>query len=153
MSIEIIEDWPPNIEKIRAVLPVTRRNIFAYDGVIYSPGGPELPPWLIAHEEVHFDQQWGMSMSADENGEPMNCVDVWWDLFLKNPKFRLMQEMPAHQVEWLVWNQSGNRSRNQRRVTLKHMAGRLASPMYGNIISVKDAKREISRGAAGIMAA
>lgn len=131
---EIVEDWPPNIDEIRGYLPVTRRNIFAYDGVIYSPGSGELPVELIAHERVHFKQQ------SDFDGG----VVAWWRLFLADPKFRLMMEIPAHRVEWQVWLESGMRSRNQRRVRLKHMAGRLAGAMYGRIISVKDAKREIS---------
>ncbi len=54
---EIVNDWPTNIAAIRAVLPVTRGNIFAYGGKIYSPGSKTLAPELIAHEQVHFRQQ------------------------------------------------------------------------------------------------
>jgi len=29
-DVVVVNDWPPNIEDIRAVLPVSERNIFAY---------------------------------------------------------------------------------------------------------------------------
>lgn len=57
MSADVVAGWPPNIEEIRAVLPVSERNIFAYGHTIYNPGGEKLPLELIAHEEVHFQQQ------------------------------------------------------------------------------------------------
>lgn len=126
----IVHDWPPNIAKIRAVLPVTECNIFAYGGKIYSPGAATLPPWLIAHEQVHFNQQgWWPAQ--------------WWRKFLKSPEFRLLQEIPAHQVEYRAFCALCH-DRNKQSVYLGAMAKRLAAPMYGSMISVSDARRRIA---------
>lgn len=127
---EIVNTWPPNIDAIRAVLPVTRDNIFAYDGKIYSPVAYILEPTLIAHERVHFAQQESIG------------VDAWWDRFLKSKKFRLSQEIPAHQAEWRAFL-SLNPGRKQRRAHLKMMAKRLSAPMYGRLISTSEAKKVI----------
>ena len=127
---EIVNDWPPNIRAIRAVLPVTQSNIFAYGGKIYSPGAARLDSALIEHEKVHFAQQ---------GPDP----EAWWERFLKDKKFRLSQEIPAHRAEWAEFLRS-NPSRNARRVRLKGMAKRLSAPMYGRIISTGQAKKAIS---------
>ena len=130
---EIVKGWPPNIDAIRKVLPVTRRNIFAYGGVIYAPGGKDLSPALIAHEKVHFRQQ-----AAHPGG-----VEGWWAQFLTDVEFRLDQELEAHRVEYQTAI-SLDSSRHNRRKSLKLIAGRLAKPMYGGIISAAEAKRRIA---------
>jgi hypothetical protein len=128
---DIIAGWPPNIAMIRAVLPVSPRNIFAYDGKIYAPEGGPLPPELIAHEQVHFRQQG-------------NDVAGWWDRFLTDPEFRLDQEMEAHRIEWQVFLAS-KPSRRERRFRLKQMGKRLSAPMYGRIITANQAMKAISK--------
>ena len=133
---EVVQDWPPNIADIRAVLPVTRRNIFAYDHVIYSPSGTDLPPELHAHEAVHFAQQ-----DAHPGG-----VEGWWADFLASPKFRLEQEIPAHRAEYRHLLENAT-TRQQRRYVarraLKDLAARLSAPMYGGIITRQQAMKEI----------
>lgn len=126
---EIVNGWPPNISAIRAVLPVSRDNIFAYGGKIYAPGAYKIEPALIAHEQVHFVQQ------GDD-------IDGWWDRFLKDKKFRLSQEIPAHQAEWRHFL-TQNHGRKARRARLKQMAKRLSAPMYGRMISMAEAKKVI----------
>lgn len=128
---EIVNAWPPNIHAIRAVLPVTRDNIFAYGGKIYSPGSWRLDPALIAHEQVHFLQQ-------AEIG-----VEAWWEMFLGSKKFRLEQEIPAHRAEWQYFLTQGP-GRKHRRVRLKQMAKRLSAPMYGRLLSTAAAKKAIA---------
>ena len=132
-KVEIVDDWPPNIEDIRAVLPVSDRNIFAYDGKIYNPGGGEITKELVAHEKVHFAQQGKLS-------------DLWWEKFLEDPAFRLAQEMPAHRAEYVEYCRT-NFDRNRRVVFLRILGKRLADPMYGGIIGVKEAMRKISNRA------
>ena len=130
---EVIQDWPPHIDQVRFWLPaVTENNIFAYDRKIYSPSGTRLPPWLIEHEKVHFYQQEAFGSNED-----------WWDKFLMEPSFRLTMEIPAHKMEWRVWLATRQRSRNERRVTLKAICKRLSSPMYGGIITAAKAKKAI----------
>lgn len=127
---EIVEDWPPNIDAIRAVLPVTENNIFAYNGKIYSPSGGPLSRELIAHEKVHFAQQGKL-------------YDLWWENFLDDPEFRLAQELPAHKAEYTEFCR-WNKDRNKQMWYLRLLGKRLAAPMYGGLIGVKEAMRKIS---------
>ena len=121
---------PPNIEAIRAVLPLTGREIFAYDGIIYNPGACHIGPELVAHEEVHFRQQGKRSKR-------------WWKRFLKSPEFRLKQELEAHREEYRVFR-TMNRDRNTRVRFLHQIARRLAGPMYGGIMTAAQAAKEIA---------
>jgi hypothetical protein len=84
---------------------------------------------LIAHERVHFQQQ----------GE---LVDFWWSQFLADPEFRLAQELPAHRAEYTEFCRNC-KDRNKQVVYLHLLAKRLADPMYGGIIGVKEAIKAI----------
>lgn len=130
LGIEIRKGWPPNIEKIRAVLPVSERNIFAYGGVIYVPGGGELTSPLIEHEKVHFRQQGRFPR-------------FWWWRFLRSPKFRLKVELEAHRAEYREFCK-WQKDRNQQAQYLVGISRRLAAPMYGGLISPLQAAREIA---------
>ena len=129
-DVVVVNDWPPNIEDIRAVLPVSERNIFAYGHRIYNPGGGRLPLELLAHEKVHFAQQ-------DEFG-----VDEWWMKFLADPQFRLDQEIPAHRAEYLTFCRF-NKDRNEKSKMLRTLGQRLSAPMYGSIITTNEAMKAI----------
>lgn len=129
----IVQDWPPNIDQIRKVLPVTKRNIFAFGNRIYSPSSKTLPEWLIEHEKVHFAQQ-------EDYG-----VRKWWTRFLKDPEFRLSQELPAHRREYQAFCQR-YADRNMRSMYLQEIGRRLAAPMYGSIITAREAVKEIRDG-------
>ncbi len=128
----IVVGWPPNIKKIRAVLPVSERNIFAWDGVIYNPGGGDLSSELIKHEEVHFVQQ---------GGKPKK----WWKKFLADEEFRLAQELPAHQAEYREFCRK-YRDRNLRAQFLNALGRKLAAPMYGSLITAGAAMKAIKNG-------
>jgi hypothetical protein len=133
VDMKVVQGWPPNIKAIRAVLPVTRRNIFCYGDIIYYPGGNKLPPELMAHEAVHQEQQ---------GSDPA----LWWKKFLASPKFRLDQEIPAHQAEYRHMLANAP-SRQVRRYVkskgLKQLAKRLSAPMYGGMITAGEAARRI----------
>lgn len=105
--------------------------IFAWGGVIYNPSGLAIPPELIEHERVHCHRQ----------GKD---VEGWWRRYIDDPAFRLAEEIPAHHAEYMHLIQSGNR--NQRRRALKTVAGRLASPLYGRMISAEASKRVVKDG-------
>lgn len=130
MSVEIRKEYPPNIDEIRAKFPLTGREIFAWDGVIYNPGGGEITPWLEAHEAVHFEQQAAV-------GGPEN----WWRRYIDSAEFRYEQELEAHRMEYQVF--SLGKSRPMRRAFLKMLAKRLSSPMYGGVASYEKARKEI----------
>lgn len=126
-----VED-PPNIETLREVFPLTGREIFAWDGVIYNPSGSRLPQELIDHEMTHFRQQDG-----DAEG--------WWARYITDVAFRLEQELEAHQVEYKSFCKY-NKDRNKQARYLQLIARRLASPMYGGVLSGREAARRIKSG-------
>jgi hypothetical protein len=128
--MEIVEDFPPNIAEIREVFPLKGRELFAYGDIIYNPSGLNIPNELIAHECVHQEQQ-------GEN------VEDWWKKYLTDPAFRYIMELEAHQIEYQVFCDS-EKDRNVRAKYLMAIASRLASPLYGKIVSLKEARKQIS---------
>jgi hypothetical protein len=119
MSMEIVKEYPPNYAEIVKVFPSARRRgvIFAYGDTIYNPSGEELSHHLKVHEAVHGIRQ-------KELG-----VDAWWERYLTDYKFRYYEELLAHRAEYQSMTKNANRQ--QRRMALKAIAKRLASPLYG----------------------
>lgn len=128
---QVVADYPPNIDAIREVFPLPKGVIFTYGHTIYNPAGVHLDRPLIAHESVHMRQQ---------GDDPA----AWWERYLIDPEWRLQQELEAHRVEWHVFRIRCF-SREKRNRFLFGLATRLASPMYGKLITIKDATREIKK--------
>ena len=127
MPVRIIIEQPPNITTLRAAFRLTGGEVFAWAGVIYNPGGGDVSRAFIEHERVHFKQQ-------REAGGP----EAWWDRYIVDPAWRLEQEMEATAMEFKVYSEDHGRA--QRRCYLDCLARRLSLPMYGRMISKKDAK-------------
>jgi len=124
----IIVDKPPIFDRARKVFgPIVDGAIFAWGYDIYNPKGFEISSVLLAHENIHAQQQ------ADYG------IEFWWDTYLKNESFRLSQEIPAHIAEYKEFCK-GNHTRNSRRLYLLGIAKRLASALYGNLITPEKAK-------------
>lgn len=130
--MKITVDYPPNFEQIdRAFGPLGHKSIlYAYGDTIYNPMDFVIAPQLIAHEEQHGQRQ------------DLLGVEHWWDLYLKRESFRLQEETLAHRAEYqhMVSNAP---NRFGRRMALKHVAQRLAAPLYGRIITTANAKKEL----------
>lgn len=75
--------YPPNIQEIEMVLPVSEKNVFSYYPDIYVPSGKELEPDLMLHENIHLEQQKAIG------------TEKWWRQFLTDKSFRLEQELAA----------------------------------------------------------
>lgn len=125
----IIKGFPPNIDEIRSRFKLKGTEIFCWGNKIYVPSGSNLPPELIAHENVHRQQQ------GDD-------IEGWWDKYLNDAEFRFDQELAAHRVEYKTYCYSGV-TRGQRRMYLRVVSHRLASAMYGNVCAIKEAKQKI----------
>lgn len=114
----IIRMFPPNIKVITRAFPQARKVgvIFTYGNTIFAPHlKPEgLPPELIEHECVHIQQQEGVN------------PDVWWAMYIGDPKFRLGMEIPAHKAE-LDWLRNHGRE-------FQHVPERLLGGLYGNVL-------------------
>lgn len=129
--MRIVKDYPPIFDEIdRAFNLNGRRVIFAWGDTIFNPYDIDVPPCLLAHEAVH-----GARQGADILG--------WWRRYMDEPAFRFAEEVPAHIAEYqsLVSGAGGNRDARRRYLT--HVAQRLASPLYGSLISVDKAKQQL----------
>jgi hypothetical protein len=130
--MEQVRGLPPRFEEIAAVFPGAREPgvIFSWGTKIYVPDGRPLPPELVAHEEVHGARQAAMGLQR------------WWDSYLIDPEFRLGEEVPAHIAEYREFCRT-NRDRNIRAQFLSSISQRLASPLYGGLVTIRGAQRLI----------
>ncbi len=136
MTAEIIKgQYPPNYAEICKVFPAARGTgtIFAYGDKIFVPNGKEISHHLKVHEAVHCIRQ-------KELG-----VEFWWDRYLTDWRFRYNEELLAHRAEYRSMIR-GEANRNQRRMALKAVAQRLASPLYGVGGGWKKASADILEG-------
>jgi hypothetical protein len=130
--MKVVFEKPPNFDAIAAVFPVGGKAVFfCFGSIIYNPNGAVLTDALIAHEDIHRQQQ---------GDDPLG----WWEKYLADKKFRLEQEVPAHRAEYEAFCKEqyskGIHDRVARRLYLKDCARRLSSPLYGNMVSATRAK-------------
>lgn len=129
--MEVVHQFPPNIEKISQVFNLSGFNpVFTYGNKLYNPTRGQIPSDLMAHEEVHEKQQAKMG------------PDNWWKLYLENKGFRLEQETEAYRKQYEYAKANYNR---QQRIALYHeIIKHLSSALYGNLVSIKQAKELIN---------
>jgi hypothetical protein len=125
--VKIISAFPPNYATLCAAFPIRGRPgiIFSYGDAIYNPSGNPLSEALKAHEWVHIYRQ---------NGEPA----AWWQRYIADIDFRRDEEIKAHCVEAAHILATAT-NRNGRRAGLMDLADRLSSPLYGGMMSKRDA--------------
>jgi hypothetical protein len=118
MKVKIKRGLPPNYDRLAKHFPMRGGEIFTYGNKIYTPA--RLSKSLLAHEKIHVKQQLKMG------------VEAWWDKYILDEEFRFQQELEAHKAEFMM---GGN---------LKVIAERLASPLYGNLTTVRIAMELIT---------
>tara|TARA_R110000868_G_scaffold76286_1_gene219475 strand:+ start:131 stop:544 length:414 start_codon:yes stop_codon:yes gene_type:complete len=136
MTVEIILSYPPIIDDIVKVFPAVKQTkgvIFSWGDRIYNPDDIIITPSLHAHELVH-----GQRQTADES-----AIVKWWQTYLADMEFRLNEEILGHKAE-LAHQLKTIKDRNQRNMLLHQIAARLSGPVYGNIISLTEAKRRLN---------
>lgn len=131
--MQVVYKKPPNYDAlISAGFRIGGKKVlFAWGDKIYNPGCLKIPPHLIVHEEMH---------SWRQGDEP----EAWWGSYINDDEFRLEEEILAHQVE-LRELMRGNTNRKTRRGALHQVAQRLASPLYGSVISERRARLILKR--------
>lgn len=121
--LDVSPTYPPMFDEIAAVFPTARLPgvLFCWGTTIHNPSGIKVSDALIAHEEVHSEQQ--------------GCdPDKWWLRYIHESVFRLEQEKPAHIRELIVATNHGRAHRHFRRQYTALLAKRLSSPLYGKMI-------------------
>lgn len=123
---------PPNYDKIVAAFPGASEKgvIFTYGDTIYNPTGGAIPEWIVAHEEVHSEQQ---GLTVEE-------VEAWWDKYIEDVQFRFEQELPAHRREYQRFCELVS-DRERRARMLHRIAIRLAGPLYGRMLPYIQARK------------
>lgn len=132
--MQIIEEYPPNFEKICEHIPTVREKtdaVFTYGDIIYNPGKNVVEDHLQCHEQVHMRQQ-------EEMGR-----DEWWEKYLTDVKFRLSQEKEAYHAQYKFAMKVYGRA--QASWLLKAVAKDLSGALYGNIMTYKQARSEITK--------
>lgn len=129
----IVYGYPPiYMDIVRAIGRPAPSAIFTYGDRIYVPSGQRPGPIVLSHERVHSRQQ------ADAGGPA-----AWWERYLRDRMFRLEQEVEAYRVEYsFACELIANHGRRKR--ILRVLSGHLAGPLYGRIISAKDAAAVIT---------
>jgi hypothetical protein len=135
--MRVVAARPPLFAEIDAAFHIEGKGVtFAFGDVIYNPHGANVTPELMAHEKVHGARQGG-------------DVEGWWRRYIADPQFRFDEELPAHIAEYRAFcaNNTAGQARNARRMALHHIAARLASPLYGRLVSYDEARRLIKAAA------
>jgi len=109
--------------------------IWSWGDRIYNPLGIDIPRELFAHEAVHGERQ----------GRDHGSIQQWWLEYLADAAFRYEEERLAHRAEWHAHVKYG--AGNNLTPIFNGIAARLASPLYGKLISVDDAKSALALGA------
>ncbi len=143
--MKIVYTEPPIMAQIVEVFGPRQlarlKPVFAWGEIIYWPGarhGEELGPELVAHEGVHGLRQ--LQQSPGARGD--DAMLIWWDKYLKDPAFRLAEEILAHRAELAVLMVYAP-GRSERRKALRTVAARMCAPLYrypAGLINVERAK-------------
>lgn len=130
--MQIRNEYPPNIEKIKKVFPISKTTVYTYGDTIYAPGiNFNLPLDLIEHESIH-------SLQQRAYGDP----ESWWDRYLKDSNFRLDQEVQAYKAQYKLFADVC-KSRQKRFEFLVVIARDLSSSLYGSVTDFYTACRLI----------
>ncbi len=126
--MKVIKAYPPNFAELRKAFPaiIGRPQImFSYGDTLYNPSGKPISPALMVHEETHGYRQ------------RLKGADKWWRAYIASALFRFEEELVAHVNELAKFSDDhGTKEVERYHVAL---AERLASPMYGNLISKTEA--------------
>lgn len=126
---EVVHEFPPIIDKIKAVLTIPEKGVlFTYKGKVYAPDTENVPTELLVHENVHIVQQ-----GEDSDG--------WWDKYLTDKSFRLLQELEAYATQYLFVKL--RTTAKQYEPYLDTLCEIVSSEMYGGLINASQAKTRL----------
>lgn len=128
----VVYGHPPNYVEIANRFPISGLNVvFSYGDKVYASAGLPVPYEIMVHENVHGQRQ------------DLYGVEKWWDEYLRDDTFRMMEEIDGHAAE-LMALQDMAINRRERRGYEAMVSKKLASPMYGfhtSRLKLRDALR------------
>ena len=132
--MKVVIDRPPLWNAINAKFHVAGRPvIFAWGNIIYNPEGVTVTRELRAHEEIHGERQ--IDYMHSQRWTQQDAIEEWWKAYIESPTFRLNEEVPAHAAEYKAYCKRHSGTSDRQRA-LKAIAEKLASPLYGGLITV-----------------
>lgn len=111
----------PLLKEYSQYFDITPRTIFAWNNAIYT--NYALPNDLLIHERTHLEQQ------------KREGLEHWVKNYLKDPKYRLRQEIEAYKHQL-----STVRDRELRNKIRLESIDNLCSSLYGNILTREKAQ-------------
>lgn len=118
---------------IRRKFPATdpEKIVIAFGDTIYTKW--PINSDLTVHEAVHLRDQKYSNFHAW----------IWWWRYLRNPKFRMEQELRAYRMQYKFLTQ-GIKDKNHLDKRLRIMAKTLSGDTYGRLMGVNEAMKLIS---------
>lgn len=131
----MVFDYPPNIDKIDAILHSREREdvIYTYGWAIYNPNRILVSEALIAHEYAH-----AVSQDKFEGGP-----EAWWDKYLSDADFRYQEELDGHAAEYFTICGPGEPDRERVGKVLYITAMRVSSKLYGHNKTLQQAIKDL----------
>jgi hypothetical protein len=130
LGMKVLTEYPPNYALLNEVFNLEgRKVVFTYGDILYNPSGGNPSMDLLVHEKVHEKQQ------GDDPGG-------WWLRYVEDKYFRYNQEMEAYRAQYKFFCKV-YKDRNRRALFLRAIASDLSSPIYGGIISLENATKQI----------
>lgn len=131
--MKVSTEKPPVWDKIKKVLNFDEKTtIFTYGDTIYNPAGIPLAQDLYVHESIHARQQEAHAVRGKLGPY------IWWRKYLKDPAFRIHQELEAYRAQYAFATQH-IKDRNQLLNYALTLARFLAGPTYGEVITTNEA--------------
>jgi len=131
MPADISRAFPPNYEEICKHIPTVRARgaavVFTYGRTIHSPMSDKLRDDLMAHEMVHVVRQ--------------SNPEEWWSQYLTDPVFRLKEELLAYKAQYKYALEHYGKA--MRKTILNSIATDLSGPLYGKLVTKREATRLI----------
>lgn len=134
---------PPMWDEINAAFNVEGKDVlFAFGRCVFCPMSKgDISQEKYEHEKAHCIRQMSLVLIP---GSPPDPIE-WWTRYIHDPVFRLVEEIVAHYAEYQYLAASAA-NRRERRIALSNVARQLASPLYGNLISLEAAKKVLEQG-------
>lgn len=126
-GIMIKFEKPPIWDSVCAAFAITPSAYFTYGRTIYVVNQPYPPDDIIVHEKVHMRQQ-------EEAGGPA----LWWGKYLRDSKFRLLQESEAYGEQYKAICKKVKDPNAKFRI-LQQLSKSLSGPLYKNAVGIIEA--------------
>lgn len=139
-DMTVIVGRPPVWENIVQTFQIEPRYaLFTYGHVIFNPEHANITDDLLAHERWHVGQQATMA----EQGDIVKGARLWWGKYLRDPEFRIEQELEAYAVQYEEFCRMQH-DRNKQAKMFQAIVGSLSGTLYGKMMTRDEAEKKLT---------